>query len=124
MRGILPTMKAIDVAIVLGVAVPDAERYLSECEDVVETEQCVAVLRKGAVVHLAIQMRGLGGRKLLRDCRAILARWFDIYPVLFAPVKHGNEKAIAIATALGFRRYADTVTHVWLRQTREIFNGQ
>lgn len=115
-------MKAIDVADKLGVEKDTAREYLSACESIVESAQYVATL-KGNTVHLAAEVSGLGGRKLLRDCRATLSRWFKDQPVLYAPVKHGNHRAVRLAQALGFHQYAATDVHVWLMQTKEQFYG-
>jgi len=115
-------MKAIEVARSLGISDKAAWGYIQDCEEVVESDQYVATL-KGATVHLAVKVKGLGGRRLLRECRGTLRRWFDHHDVLRAPVQSSNVKAIRIAVALGFRPYATTATHVWLIQTKERFNG-
>lgn len=115
-------MNAVDVAHSLGIDKEAAEHYMRTCADVIESPQYVATL-KGNTVHIAAEVVGLGGRKLLRDCRATLSRWFQQEPELYAPVKHGNARAVRLAEALGFHQYAATDTHVWLMQTRERFNG-
>ena len=102
---------------------PAQLKYLAESDDVVETPQVLAVLR-GNQTHLQLTIKGLSGRKALRKCREILAKWFEIHPVLIAPVKHVNEKAITIVKALGFVEYASTDTHVWLAQEKEQFYGK
>ena len=114
-------MTALEVAEALGVDKTMAQEYLFACQDVVESAQYVATL-KGNTVHIAAKVDGLGGRKLLRQCRETLARWFDNEPVLYAPVKPGNDKAVRLAEALGFHQYATTDTHVWLMQTKEHFH--
>lgn len=101
----------------LGIGPMMAASYLDDSTDVVDTESFVAVLR-GNVVHLAIRISGLGGRRVLNECEAILDRWFKTNSVLYAPVRHGNDKAIAVAERLGFTQYSATPTHVWLKRER------
>lgn len=115
-------MKAIEVADSLGVDQAHARRYLSECRDVVESKSYVATL-KGNTVHIAARVDGLGGRALLRDCRVTLRRWFLLEPLLYAPVRHENHRAIRFVVALGFCPYATDDDYVWLIQSREKFNG-
>ena len=111
-------MKAFDVAMKMGLTIKQFEDHSNAFTDVVEAEHFVAAL-KGNEVHLAIELKGLGGRRVLRECRDVLRRWLDLEPVLVAPVKHGNIKAIRIAEALGFRKYGETSVHAWLSLTRE-----
>jgi len=59
----------------------------------------------------------------LRECRGTLYEWFKTAPILYAPVKHGNKRAVRLAKALGFAPYDTTPTHVWLMQTKEHFDG-
>jgi len=115
-------MTALEVAESMGIDKEVASAYMSGCSDLVECTQFVA-MRKGSTVHIAVKVKGLGGRKLLRDCRAVLAQWFDKEPVLHAPVKPGNSKAVRLAEALGFHQYGATTDMVWLMQTKEHFNG-
>ena len=115
-------MKAIAVAESMGVDLAHARRYLSECRDVVESKRFVATL-KGNTVHVAGKFHGLGGRKLMRDCRETLRLWFALEPILYAPIKHANTRAIRFAMGMGFHPYAEDETYVWLVQTREKFNG-
>lgn len=115
-------MNAIEVARALGIPEKAAWGYLQDCEEVVESDQYVATL-KGPTVHIAASVKGLGGRRLLRECRGTLRRWFDQQDILYAPVKIGNDKAVRLAIALGFYPYAVTPTYVWLMQTKERFNG-
>ena len=115
-------MNALQTAEALGVSPAEAGAYIQGCDEVVESGQYVAT-RKGPTVHIAVKMKGLGGRKLLKDCRETLRGWFDKEDTLFAPVKFGNHKAIRIAEALGFHRYSTTDVHVWLVQTKEKFHG-
>lgn len=114
-------MRAFDVAMRMGLTIKQFDDYTNACTDIVEADQFVAIL-KGDEVHLAAGVAGLGGRRLLRECRDVLRRWLDLEPVLVAPVKHGNERAKRIAEALGFRKYGETKIHEWLRLTRENFN--
>lgn len=115
-------MNVIEAAESMGVSVPNAEAYLKKCEDIVESAQYVATL-KGNTVHIVANVKGLSGRKLLRDCRATLSCWFGIHSVLFAPIRLGNSRALRLAQALGFHIYTDTDTHIWLLQTKEHFHG-
>lgn len=115
-------MDALSVAEQLGVPPGAAQEYLTTCNDVVESNAYVATLR-GNTVHIAVKLDGLGGRKLLKDCRGTLSRWFADKPILFAPVKHGNLRAVRLAQALGFRIYEATSTHVWLVQEKGHFDG-
>jgi predicted GNAT family acetyltransferase len=110
-------MEALDVADSLGIDRGKAGEYLKLCDEVVEGNEFVAA-RRGNVVHLAIRVRGLGGRRVLSRCREILARWFESEPFLRAPVRHENPAAKAIAERLGFRQYAETATHVWMAKER------
>lgn len=116
-------MTAFELATEMGLTIQQFEDYTNDCDDIVEAEQFVAILRDDEV-HLAVKLTGLGGRKLLRDCKSILARWFEDNPVLLAPVKHANVKAIRLAEALGFRVYGETETHVWLVQHKEQFHAK
>jgi len=115
-------MKAMQVALSLGVNPDRAADYLRQCTDVVESSQYVATL-KGDTVHIAAKVQGLGGRALLRECRDTLTRWFELHPILYAPVKKDNERAIQLGEALGFKRYAVDNTHIWLLQTKEQFHA-
>lgn len=116
-------MNAMDVARSLGIPDDEARGYLLTCNDVVESEQYVAVLRKN-VAHLAADVKGLGGRKLLRGCRETLRKWFVDNPILFACIKPGNDRAVRLVEALGFTRYDATDTHIWLAQTKEQFDAK
>lgn len=114
-------MTALEVAADMGLTIKQFEDYTKTCTDIVETENLVAVL-KGNQVHLAARIKGLSGRRMLSECQRILARWFALEPVLVAPIKHGNIKAIRVAEALGFRWYAETSGHAWLSLARENFH--
>ena len=115
-------MKALALAESMGLDAQQARKYLSGCRDVVESRRWVATL-KGNTVHIAAQPRGLGGRRLLRECRVTLRRWFDLEPILYAPIKHHNTRAVRFAIAMGFFPYAEDDTYIWLVQTKEKFNG-
>jgi hypothetical protein len=115
-------MTALEVAQQMGLTIKQFEDYTNACRDIVEAPHHVAIL-KGNEVHLAVKVRGLAGRRVLRECGATLARWFDIEPVLMAPIRHGNARAIRMASALGFSRSHTTDTHLWMRQTKEHFHG-
>lgn len=114
-------MTAFEVAMKMGLTIKQFEDYVNTCSDVVEADHFVAAL-KGNHVHLSAEIKGLGGRKVLKECRAVLAQWFILEPVLLAPVKHGNTRAIRIAESLGFRKYDETSVHEWLCLTRENFH--
>ncbi len=86
---------------------------LTKADEFVKLSRGVAT-RKGNVVHLAVFPVGLGGRAVLKECRIILDRWHARHGTLLAPVKHDNTRARRIAEALGFRKYDETETHVWL----------
>lgn len=114
-------MTALEVARNMGLTARQADEYLRACRDVIERPHHVAIL-KGNEVHLAVRVKGLAGRRVLRECGATLARWFDVEPVLLAPIRHGNNGAIRMASALGFSPSHTTATHLWMRQTREHFH--
>lgn len=86
---------------------------LTKADEFVKLSRGVAT-RIGNVVHLAAFPVGLGGRALLNECRAVLKRWHARHGTLLAPVRHENTRARRIAEALGFRKYDETETHVWL----------
>lgn len=86
---------------------------LTKADEFVKLSRGVAT-RTGNVVHLAAFPVGLGGRALLNECRAVLKRWHARQGTLLAPVRHENTRARRIAEALGFKKYAETETHVWL----------
>lgn len=115
-------MKAMQAALSMGVDPDRAADYLRQCTDIVESSQYVATLR-GNTVHIAAQVNGLGGRALLKECRATLTRWFETHPILYAPVRTNNERALPFVEALGFKRYAMDNTHIWLLQTKEQFHA-
>jgi hypothetical protein len=86
---------------------------MTAADEFVKLSRGVAT-RKGNVVHLAAFPIGLGGRAVLNECRAVLKRWHARHGTLLAPVRHENTRARRIAEALGFRKYDETETHVWL----------
>ena len=86
---------------------------LTKADEFVKLSRGVAT-RKGNVVHLAAFPIGLGGRAVLKECRTVLKRWHARHGTLLAPVTHENTRARRIAEALGFRKYDETETHVWL----------
>lgn len=114
-------MTASEVAELMGVSKEEADAYLASCTDVVEDDLYVATL-KDNTVHIFANVKGLSGRLLLRRCLKTLEKWFENNDVLYAPVRHGNEKAVNLARALGFHQYAETYKHVWLMQTKEQFH--
>jgi hypothetical protein len=114
-------MTALEVAASMGLTIKQFEDYVNRCSDVVEADHHVAIL-KGNEVHLAVKLNGLAGRRVLKECRETLARWFALEPFLVAPIRHGNTRAKRIAEALGFTHYANTATHLWMAQSREQFN--
>ena len=114
-------MNTLEVAKDMNIDPAYAEKYLLECEDVVESAMYVATLKENTV-HIAARVPGLGGRLLLKQCRATLAEWFSCHAVLYAPVKFGNNRAMRLAAVLGFTQYATDATYVWFKQTKEHFN--
>lgn len=116
-------MTAQEAAEWLGVDEMRANEYLFSCTRVVESSQHIATL-VGNQVHLAIRLDGLGGRKVFRECQKTLAEWFELEPVLFAPIRHGNNGAVRMAEALGFFQYAKTDSHLWLVQSKEQFHAK
>lgn len=86
---------------------------LTKADEFVKLSRGVAT-RTGNVVHLAAFPVGLGGRAVLNECRAVLKRWHARHGTLLAPVRHENTRARRVAEALGFKKYAETETHVWL----------
>lgn len=116
-------MTAMELAAQLGVPFECAEDYLSECTRVVESSQHVAVL-KGNQVHIGAKVTGLGGRKMLLACQETLKQWFDLQPVLYAPIRHGNARAVRLADACGFRLYYTDATYWWMTQTKEQFHAK
>lgn len=113
----------IDLAKMFGKPPEAIELGLLTCNDVIQSEQFVAA-RQGRICHLAIKLTGLGGRKVMRECRKVLRKWFEAETVLFAPIKHGNDKAIRVVEHLGFKKDYETITHVWMRQTRSEFHDR
>ena len=113
-------MTAMEVARKMGIETGQAEAYLASCDEVIESGQFVAILR-GNTVHIAAEIHGLGGRSLLRKCRAILRDWFERHSVLYAPIKKDSEHVIPFAERFGFVRYAVDDTHIWMLQTKEQF---
>jgi hypothetical protein len=107
------SMDVTAIAESMGMDSKQAEAYLMACDEAIISDEFMAT-RKGNKVHLAIRLHGLGGRMVLSRCREILARWHQDNPVLLAPVRHGNDAAVRVAEALGFRKYGATITHVWL----------
>lgn len=100
----------------LGIDKTLANEYMLTCNEVVESEHFVAVLR-GATAHVAVKFDGLAGRGVLRTCRDILARWVAAHGTIYAPVKKSNGKAVRFAEAVGFRKYGETPTHFWFLAT-------
>ncbi len=86
---------------------------LTKADEFVKLSRGVAT-RTGNVVHLAAFPVGLGGRAVLNECHAVLKRWHARQGTLLAPVRRENIRARRIAEALGFKKYAETETHVWL----------
>lgn len=111
-------MELVEIAARSGVSIEHARLSLQKAEEVVFLRRGVAS-RNGNVVHLAAFPSGLGGRAVLRECEALLLRWLQNEPVLFAPVTHDNARALRIAKALGFTEYTRNTTHIWLLRKRE-----
>jgi len=104
---------AMEVAAALGVDPVTAAKRIVGCDSVIETDRIVA-MREGRTCHVAVRCRGLGGRAVLRECRETLQAWLNVEPVLVAPVRHENVRALRLVEALGFRRYSETPQHIWL----------
>lgn len=111
-------MELAEIAEKSGVSIEHARRALYQSDEVVFLRRGIAS-RVGSVVHLAVFPIGLGGRSVLRECEALLLRWFQNTPVLHAPVAHENIRALRIAKALGFKEYTRNTTHVWLLRERD-----
>lgn len=106
-------MELAEIARRSNVSLDAALSSLAAADEFVKLSRGVAT-RNGNVVHLAAFPVGLGGRAVLKECRLILDRWHARHGTLLAPIKHDNTRARRIAEALGFRKYDETETHVWL----------
>jgi GNAT superfamily N-acetyltransferase len=79
-----------------------------------------ATVNKYGVIHIYITMRGRGlhGRLLVKAMRAAEQRLFETHRALYAPIHHGNHRAIRFVESFGFKPYTETETHVWLKKER------
>ncbi len=86
--------------------------YLERCDAVFDITNGYAV-RRGNVMHILAPQKSLSGRKLLRECQNILSKVHKLFNEIYAPIKHGDTRAISFVEKIGFSIDRTTNTHVW-----------
>jgi hypothetical protein len=108
------------VARIAGTTPAKVADYRLVCDDTADADNFLLV-RRGDILHLVADVRGLGGRKMLKGICTALHKWFADTTVLYAPIPLGNARSMRVARAFGFYPYTATESHVWMMQTKDRF---